>query len=201
MRSQVAVVTGGNRGIGVEACRQLAALGYRVVLTGRDASQVERAASELRKGKADVVPHALDVADRASIEAFAQTMERDSAPIDALINNAGISLHGFDAKVAAQTLEVNVFGPMRLTDRLMPKLADEARVIMVSSGMGEVSCLSSNALRDRILSDRLTRGELTSLLQGFVTSVERGDFAKKGWPSNAYSVSKVGLNAFTRVLS
>jgi carbonyl reductase 1 len=200
MGSAIAVVTGGNRGIGLEVGRQLGKKGYRVILTGRDGDAAERAASTLEDEGADVTAEELDVADKASIEAFVKARSRERAPIDVLVNNAGVSLHGFDARVARDTLEVNVFGAVRLTDRLLPSMAEEGRIIMVSSGMGELSCLSGQ-LRDRIASERLMRGELMSLMDAFVRDVERGDYAKKGWPDNAYSVSKVGLNAFARVLA
>jgi NAD(P)-dependent dehydrogenase (short-subunit alcohol dehydrogenase family) len=71
---------------------------------------------------------------------------------------------------------------------------------MVSSGMGEVSCLGAS-LRERFLRPDLTRPELEALLEEFVAAVERGDYRAQGWPRSAYSVSKVALNALTRVLA
>jgi NAD(P)-dependent dehydrogenase (short-subunit alcohol dehydrogenase family) len=201
MTRKVAVVTGGNRGLGLEVSRRLAELRWTVLLTGRDEDACDRAAEALRESRRDVVARALDVADRKSIDAFAQSIAREHRRIDALVNNAGVSLHGFDARVARETLAVNFFGAMRVTDRLLPYMAEGGRIIMVSSGLGELTALNSQSLRERIAADTLTRGELISLMESFIAEVERGKHEKHGWPSSAYNVSKVGLNALTRVLA
>ncbi len=75
-----------------------------------------------------------------------------------------------------------------------------ARIVMVSSGMGELTSVSPE-LRHRFEDPALTRDELVSLMESFVRDVAEGTHAKKGWPSSAYRVSKVGLNALTRVLA
>ena len=71
---------------------------------------------------------------------------------------------------------------------------------MVSSGMGQVAGLPP-ALQAEFLEPTLTRARLIALLQRFVQDVEAGQHVQHGWPSNAYRVSKVGLNALTRVLA
>jgi NAD(P)-dependent dehydrogenase (short-subunit alcohol dehydrogenase family) len=72
--------------------------------------------------------------------------------------------------------------------------------VMVSSGMGELSCLGS-ALRDRFLDPHLTRDALIALMRAFIEDVEHGRHSKVGWPSSAYAVSKVGMNALVRILA
>src|SRR5262249_20611876 len=124
MQRKVAVVTGGNRGLGYEVARRLGAQRWSVILTGRDEAACERAAEELRDPRNDITARVLDVADKKSIEAFAQSLERDKKRIDALVNNAGVSLHGFDARVARDTMAVNFFGALRVTDRLLPLMAE-----------------------------------------------------------------------------
>ncbi len=89
---------------------------------------------------------------------------------------------------------------MNLTDALLPRLNKGARVVMVSSGMGEFSHVGSQ-LRKRFESSELDRPALVDLMQSFVHEVAAGVHERNGWPSNAYSVSKVGLNALTRVLA
>lgn len=177
-----ALVTGANRGIGREIARQLSAAGVRVLAAAR------------QPGAEEVL---LDVTRQDHIDAIAQQL---GDGLDILVNNAGASFDGFDADVARRTLAVNFFGPMNLTDALLPHLRSGARIVMVSSGMGELSHVGEQ-LRKRFDSPTLNRTQLIELIQGFVRDVAAGKHAENGWPSNAYSVSKVGLNALTRVLA
>jgi NAD(P)-dependent dehydrogenase (short-subunit alcohol dehydrogenase family) len=89
---------------------------------------------------------------------------------------------------------------MNLTDALLPCFRVGARIVMVSSGMGELSHVGPQ-LRERFANPSLQRDELVELMRSFARDVEAGTHHKSGWPSNAYSVSKVGLNALTRVLT
>jgi carbonyl reductase 1 len=189
---RVALVTGANRGIGFEIARQLAAAGVDVVGTSRDPDAGHAAAREL-----GVRFITLDVETPASIDALTDAL---SGGLDILVNNAGISLSGFDAEVARRTLAVNFFGAMNVTDRLLPLFRRGGRVVMVSSGLGEVSALSP-ALREKVLDTELTRASLIAFMESFVRDVASGTHAKQGWPTSAYRVSKIGLNALTRVLA
>lgn len=194
------VVTGANRGLGLETCRQLAERGVEILLTGRSADQCQAAADALRARGLAARDHPLDVADPASVAALAEYLRRDGRPLDALINNAGIALEGFDAEVARRTLAVNTFGAMGVTDRALPLLAPGGRIVMVSSGMGQLEGLP-DALKARFLDPALTREGLTALLAGFIDDVAAGRHLDRGWPANAYRVSKIGLNAYTRLLA
>jgi NAD(P)-dependent dehydrogenase (short-subunit alcohol dehydrogenase family) len=181
--ARIAVVTGANRGIGEEIARQLAARGLQVISTSRSP----------KSGYAT-----LDVEDLASIEAFARS--RAASGVDVLVNNAGASFDGFDASVAARTLGVNFFGAMRLTDALLPSMPAGGRVVMVSSGMGKLSSLGPS-LRARFGDPALTRAGLLALVDSFVRDVRGGVHGRSGWPSSAYSVSKIAMNALARVLA
>src|SRR4051794_11045074 len=172
---RVAVVTGGNRGIGFEVCRQLARGGLRVVLTGRDGPGAERAAEALRGGGLEVVAQPLDVTDEAGASALEQALRDRFGRLDVLVNNAGISLDEarglrsiLDEDVVAvlhETLEANLFGPLRLCRALVP--------LMKQGGYGRVVNVSSQL------------GSLTSMGSGYET----------------YRVSKTALNALTRILA
>jgi NAD(P)-dependent dehydrogenase (short-subunit alcohol dehydrogenase family) len=88
--TRTALVTGGNRGIGLEACRQLAGAGMNVVLAARDPERGEQAAQELRDEGLDVAYERLDVADSLSVEECARRLADAGTEVDALVNNAGV---------------------------------------------------------------------------------------------------------------
>jgi len=194
---QTAVVTGGNRGLGLEVCRQLAVQGYEVVLTARDAEQARRAAASLSSA-GSVRAEQLDVTNQGSIAAFAERLRAQGAAIFALVNNAGISMKGFNVEVVRGTLGVNFFGALHVTQALLPLVQDGGNIVMVSSGMGELSGVDT-ALRARFTDPSLSRDGLAALAREFVADVAAGRHRDRGWPSSAYRVSKLALNALVRV--
>jgi carbonyl reductase 1 len=194
-----AIVTGGNRGLGLETSRQLAKQGYGVVLAARDLTQAERAAQELA-AVGTVQAAQLDVANEASVKAFAERMRQQPGKVHALVNNAGIALKGFDAEVVRGTLAVNFFGALRVTQAIEPLLVDSGNIVMVSSGMGELNAYSP-AIKARFLDASLTVERLTALVSEFESGVAQGSHEAAGWPSSAYRVSKAALNALTRILA
>jgi carbonyl reductase 1 len=115
------------------------------------------------------------------------------------VANAGIALDGFNADVARRTIDVNFYGAMRSTDTLLPLFRPGARIVMVSSGMGELSGVGPE-LREQFSAPNLDRQTLIALVERFVTEVAAGTHAKSGFPSSAYSVSKIALNAYVRIL-
>jgi NAD(P)-dependent dehydrogenase (short-subunit alcohol dehydrogenase family) len=198
---EIAVVTGANKGLGFETCRRLKESGMQVILTGREEAKIKKAADLLNKKGSDVSWAVLDVKDTASIARFAEEVRNTGGRIDVLVNNAGVSINSrFDEPSVRLTIDTNFFGPLRVTDALLPFMHTGARIVMVSSIMGQLSCLSDD-LRRRFESSDLTRDGLVELMHDFVRSVSDGTYSGKGWPSSAYSVSKAGLNMLTRILS
>jgi NAD(P)-dependent dehydrogenase (short-subunit alcohol dehydrogenase family) len=112
---RTALVTGGNRGIGYEACRQLARAGLRVVLTARDAARGEGAAGALRDEGLKVLFEQLDVTDGGSVEACARRLSDAGTDIDVLVNNAGVypteGVFQVDEETFRRALEINTLGP------------------------------------------------------------------------------------------
>lgn len=153
---RTAIVTGGNRGIGYDICRQLGEQGYSVLMGSRDAANGAEAAAALRDGGADVTALTLDVSQRGSIErAVASAWERFGR-IDVLVNNAGIFLDrysGLDVaqETVRQTLEVNVMGPLYLMQAVIPYMRQGGygRIVNVSSKMGQLSGMGSGSLAYR----------------------------------------------------
>ena len=90
MKGKVAIVTGANRGIGFEICRQLAKEGMKVILTARDEQKGKEAAQKLQKEGLDVVYHQLDVTDEESVRKAAGYVDERFGRLDILINNGGI---------------------------------------------------------------------------------------------------------------
>jgi NAD(P)-dependent dehydrogenase (short-subunit alcohol dehydrogenase family) len=148
--SPVSVVTGANRGIGLETCRQLAALGHRVVLTARDLAKAEAAA---RRIGPEVHPVRLDVTDPSDAAALAGELRDRYGRVDALVNNAAIHYDTWqrvstaDLSVAREATETNLFGPWQLVQALLPLLraSRHGRIVNVSSGAGAIADLGPGA--------------------------------------------------------
>lgn len=199
-QGQIALVTGGNRGLGLEICRQLARGGVTVILAARDPEKGEAAAAVLQGRGLGVCFRQLDVTDPASVAEMAAFVGDTFGHLNILVNNAGVALDGFDADVVRRTMAVNLFGVIGVTDALRPFMSGHGRIVMVSSGMGSLSCLSP-ALQQRFADPGLTRAGLATQIETFIDDVEAGRHGARGWPANAYRVSKVCVNAFTRLLA
>lgn len=210
----LAVVTGANRGLGLETCRQLGARGYRVILTSRDPQQGRAAAEGLHQTGLDVSCHALDVGDGASVHALADYIRNDFGRLDVLVNNAGILIDGkesemqgassvFQAEIETlrRTLETNTFGPLRLCQQLIPLMQGRGRVVNVSSGMGQLSEMNGgypgyrlskvalNALT-RIFADELqgTQVKVNSVCPGWVRTALGGPEAERSVEEGADTI-------------
>ena len=169
---RIALVTGGNRGIGYEICRQLALKGVSVVLTARDSAKGKAAAKTLHDAGLPVDFHRLDVTSCRSIRACVAAVAERRGRIDVLVNNAGIMIDPrgsrfLDSKLDTyrDTLETNLFGPLQLVQAVVPimKANRYGRIVNVTSGLGQLSDMGA------------------------------------GTP--AYRISKTALNALTRIVA
>jgi NAD(P)-dependent dehydrogenase (short-subunit alcohol dehydrogenase family) len=137
--TNVALVTGANKGIGYAIAAGLAAGGMSVLLAARDAGRGEQAAAALR---GDVHPVVLDVTDPESARAAAEHVEARFGHLDVLVNNAGITgprgVAAVDADAVRAVFETNVFGVLTVTNALLPLLrrAPSARIVNLSSSVG-----------------------------------------------------------------
>ncbi|WP_433546279.1 SDR family NAD(P)-dependent oxidoreductase [Streptomyces sp. CA-294286] len=135
----IAVVTGASSGIGAATARQLAASGYRVVLTARRKDRIEALAEEITAAGHQAMPYALDVTDRAAVDEFATAFRS----VAVLVNNAGGAL-GADPVATAdpadwrRMYETNVLGTLNLTQALLPALtaSGDGTIVVVSSTAG-----------------------------------------------------------------
>lgn len=169
--TRIALVSGANRGIGLEVVRQLSRAGLMAVLGSRDLSKGQAAAETLKSEGLDAAVVALDVTSAASISAAVAETVRLFGRLDVLVNNAGIMIDGpgtgqatFDvpASVVRETFETNTIGPLLLTQAVIPLMRERGygRIVNVSSGLGQLADMGG------------------------------------GWP--AYRLSKTALNALTR---
>jgi NAD(P)-dependent dehydrogenase (short-subunit alcohol dehydrogenase family) len=150
---RVALVTGGNRGIGLEVCRQLAAEGLRVILSGRDRKRAEAAAEELRGQRLDVTAVALDVTDEESVRACEREVTKQFGRVDVLVNNAAVLVGESSGLLQTSvdefrtTFETNVFGVLAVCQAFVPAMVTRGygRVVNVSSGAGQLSSMTTYA--------------------------------------------------------
>ena len=169
--AKIALITGANRGLGLEVARQLGAKGFRILLGVRDPAKADETARRMRNDGIDAVALPLDVADAVSIVAAAAMVVRDQPRLDVLINNAAIHYDTWQRAITADFATVdeawrtNLVGPWRLTSALLPSLRKSSapRVVNVSS--------------------------------------ESGSLASMGAGTPAYHVTKAGLNALTRTMA
>jgi len=165
IKNKIAVVTGANRGIGLEICRQLAKKDMDVVLTSRNAEKGGAACTQLKSEGLQVKYHVLDVTDESSIGAFRVFMEKDIGRCDVLVNNAGIfpdspsagspqwpSVFDTSIDLVNQAMVTNVYGPMRLCQALVPlmKSSHYGRIVNLSSGMGQLTHMDGRCPAYRI---------------------------------------------------
>lgn len=167
----VVLVTGANRGIGREVCRQLAAQGHTVWLTARSAASAEKAASQLAHDGVDAHPLPLDVRDPEAVDGAVREVGERFGRLDVLINNAAITYDTWqrpstaDLDVVAEAFDTNFYGPWRTVQKFLPLLRAgvSPRIVNVSS--------------------------------------EAGSLAGMGSTAPAYAASKAALNALTRMLA
>jgi len=144
---RIALVTGGNKGIGFEVARQLAARGCSVLLGARNPALGEAAAAKLAgEGLAARYIH-IDLLDLATLTAAAKTIAADFGRLDILVNNAGMAAAGDGSATTAtldaieQTMRVNFIGAVAVTQAMLPLLlkSEAGRIVNVSSGLGSLT--------------------------------------------------------------
>jgi NAD(P)-dependent dehydrogenase (short-subunit alcohol dehydrogenase family) len=148
---RVALVSGGNRGIGHEVARRLAGLGYTVVIGSRDLAKGAAAAGEIG---AEIVAKQLDVTDEDSIVRCVASIADELGRLDVLVNNAGVTGGGWstsavdvDLDDVRTTLDTNLFGAWRLTQEALPLMRRNGygRIVNLSSGMGQLSDMNGHS--------------------------------------------------------
>ena len=148
-QGDIALISGANKGIGFEIARGLGAKKIKVLVGARDQARGEAAVEKLKAEGADAQFVQLDVADRTTIQRAGEWIEKEFGRLDILINNAGIGEwgakpSGVDLAKVREVYETNVFGPMALTQTMLPLLrkSKHGRIVNVSSSLGSLALAS-----------------------------------------------------------
>ncbi|WP_027056773.1 SDR family oxidoreductase [Mesorhizobium erdmanii] len=206
-----ALVTGANKGIGLETVRRLGGTGFKVWLGARDAGRGEAAAKALRDDGLDVEWLELDVSSDDSVAAAARTLTARVSSLDVLVNNAGIAPGYVDAlgpngryerppsreDVADMkaTYDVNVFGPVRVTQAFLPLLlaSPAARIVMVSSYLGSIARAAGNGQSLNVMGYGSSKTALNSITVAFAKELSsRGIMVNAAAPG--YTATDLNAN-------
>ncbi|CAM6114121.1 unnamed protein product [Calypogeia fissa] len=208
-KDTLAVVTGGNKGVGFETVRQLANAGVATILTARDESRGVAAVDKLKaQGLDNVLFHPLDVTDATSAAKLASWIKEKFGGFDILVNNAGIS--GIGLKPGFESAELIVdtdyYGQKKVTSALLPLLRPSpagARIINVSSELGQLHFLQKENVKQELNDlDHLTEEYVDSLAAKYLEDAKEG--RDEEWTTGfgkEYQVAKILLNGYTRVLA
>ncbi|MCI4667883.1 MAG: SDR family NAD(P)-dependent oxidoreductase [Bacteroidia bacterium] len=137
------LVTGANKGIGYEICRQLGAAGHRIFLTGRNEARGRKAAEMLKSRNIQVEFIVMDVGQSDSIKAAFDLLKQKNVQLDVLVNNAAVLLDegknilDFDPEASLHTLTVNSLGPLWVSQAFSRLMSRGGRIINISSGAGQ----------------------------------------------------------------
>ena len=201
-----ALVTGANRGIGLEVCRQLASQGLRVLLTGRSAPAVSDAVKSLASSGRDLQGEVLDVASRESVLACAARLDARGDHVDVLVNNAGIypdgDLLSIASEVLTETMAINFYGALWASRAWMPAMIrrGHGRIVNVTSGYGSfseglggppayaVSKAALNALTVRLAAEARGNVKVNAACPGWVRTRMGGSAAPRSVAEGADTI-------------
>lgn len=158
MKKRTAVVTGGNRGIGFEICRQLAQQGIQVVLTARDSQKGQQAAQRLREGGGEVYFHPLDITNQQQIQDLVNYVQTQLGHLDILVNNAGVYLDQhqpaltISPNLITQAVQTDVCGTFALCQAVIPLMRKQkyGRIVNLSSRTSQMSQMNNLGLSYKI---------------------------------------------------
>jgi len=207
---KIVLITGSNKGIGygiIEALLKKKS-NLRIILTSRKESLGIKSYNQLLQkypsSKNGFFYHQLDITKKDSILNLISWIKQEFGKIDYLVNNAGLGTHGnyYDINIHNAVLEVNVFGTINFTETMIKNdiINKKGKIILVGSMMGNLNYLKSSKLKSDFKKAK-TYEELLNLTLAFKTSYKNKTIDKDGWCINSYSVSKMVVNTYARVLS
>ena len=198
------IVTGANKGIGYCIVEKLLKESnpYDIILTARNSKLGEEALSTLSKKYASsnskVTFQQLNISDPSSIDAFADWIKtKRGGKFDVLINNAGYGWGKDKVEERLDTININLLETIDLTEKLLPYLADDGKILMISSSLGELS-RQGTQIQQALNDPSLTKEKLTELTNGLIERTKNLSHEELGWSQSTYDASKALLNAYTR---
>lgn len=204
-KTKVAVVTGGNKGIGYAIVRALCKnFKGDVYLTARNNDRGQEAVNSLKTEGLTAKFHQLDIDDEETIKKFSNEMLGQYGGIDVLVNNAGMAFKNADptpfGTQAKVTIKTNFFGTLSACNILIPTIKPGGRVVNVSSFASKMALNKCNqVLQKEFRSDTITEEQLIGKMNEFVAFAEQGKHKENGYPDTAYGVSKLGVTVMTRI--
>lgn len=204
---KVAVVTGSNKGIGFEIVKQLCKrFDGDVYLTSRNADNGKKALEELAQQGLHPKFYQLDILNVDQIKKFAEFLKDNYGGVDVLVNNAAILYDRKDRhpveKFVNELIRTNFTATVDISMAFLPILKSNARVVNVSSRLGLLGQIKNNEIKQKFRDPNLTLDGLIKLVDDYIEACKNGTDEKLGYPQSAmssYNMSKIALNAFTRV--
>jgi len=202
--TQVAVVTGSNKGIGLSIVRSLCKqFNGDVFLTSRNDERGLPAVKLLESEGLSPKYHQLDIEDKESIDRIHDMLLAEYGGVNILVNNAGVSYGGDPTTFGSQaerTLSINYYGTLNLCNKILPIMKADGRVVHVSSTTSLWNLNKCSAEKQaKFRSNTITLDELTAVMDSFVHHAKHGDYSKEGFGYSAYGMSKVGMTAMARI--
>lgn len=223
-KKKVAVVTGANRGIGLQVvqnlCQQLDASTFDVLLTSRNEQNgkeaVNKIASAVSAPAAAPKFHELDIDSTESIERLRDVLVKTYGGLDILVQNAAVYVRNTEASfavIAEQTLKTNYWAVRDVCRLLLPIMRENGSLVLVASRMGSISFVKDEKTRKRLVSNGMQLNELDELMRSYTDEAKRREHQPGpheheliweerafGSPYGPYCASKLGVIALARVL-
>ncbi len=197
------IVTGANKGIGYEIAKllYLEKDPYHIVITSRDINLGEKAIKNIRDNAPNsenkVELQQLEVNNEESINNFVNWVKESLGSFDVLVNNAGFGYNKTSIQDSVLTLNTNFFSLVDLTEKLLPFLSEDGKIIQISSGAGNLKNQGEN-VKKLLANPSLERKELFNIANDLLESTKNGQTNSLNWHELAYQNSKCLLNAYTR---
>ncbi|CAD8157178.1 unnamed protein product [Paramecium octaurelia] len=202
------VITGANKGIGFGILENLIQKqSYKVIMACRSVELAQKSRTQLlekynlSQDRIDTIE--LDISNSNSIDKFIQEFTTRFHQADILINNAAVAVKSddFNLEVVQYTFKPNFYGTIELTEKFIPLLSQNGKIITVGSSAGKTKYLKSEDLVKRFQNPNITREEVFKLAEEFQEHVKNNTYEQNGWPSWGYGISKLLINTYVKTLA
>ncbi|KAL4472403.1 hypothetical protein ABPG74_018352 [Tetrahymena malaccensis] len=200
------IITGSNKGIGLGIVENLSTKPYHIIMACRSIDRANEARQKILSSNPNskIDTFELDVDSTDSIDKFVQNIHNQYGQIDILLNNSGMAFKGddFGVEVIEQTFRTNFYGTIDLTEKLLPYIKENGKVIFIGSSLGKYYLVKGNqTIQEQLQNPNLTKDELFGVAKQFYEDVKDNTYESKGWAKSAYGISKLCINHYASVLS